>query len=198
MRTYIPATAVLAAVLAVCGCEDRKATASSMRTPSMPAAGSGASDRAGAPVSGDRIAREVRHELVMLPYYGVFDNLAYRVDGATVTLFGQVTRPALKSDAENTVKRIEGVDRVINNVEVLPPSPQDDQIRMAEYRAIYGFASLNRYSLAAVPSIHIIVNGGRVTLTGVVANEGDRNIAEIQAKTVPGVFAVTNELQVEK
>jgi hyperosmotically inducible protein len=133
----------------------------------------------------------------MLPYYGVFDDLGYRVDGNTVTLFGDVTRPTLKSDAENVVKRIEGVDRVVNNINVLPPSPQDDQIRLATYRAIYGFPSLNRYALSAVPSIHIIVSGGRVTLTGVVANEGDKNTAGIQANGVPGVFSVTNNLQVE-
>jgi hyperosmotically inducible protein len=155
------------------------------------------SGSAAAPAN-DRIIREVRHELVMLPYYGVFDNLSYRVDGNAVTLFGQVTRPTLKSDAENVVKKIEGVERVINNIEVLPPSPDDDRIRLAVYRAIYGFPSLNRYALAAVPSMHIIVKNGRVTLVGVVANEGDKNTANIQANSVPGVFAVTNELQIEK
>src|SRR6516164_669473 len=153
---------------------------------------------AGGAAANDRIIREVRHELVMLPYYGVFDNLSYRVDGNTVTLFGQVTRPTLKSDAENVVKKIEGVERVINNIEVLPPSPNDDRIRQAEYRAIYGFPSLNRYALAAVPSIHIIVKSGRVTLVGVVDNEGDKNAAGIQANSVPGVFAVTNDLQISK
>ena len=167
-----------------------------MRTPAAPMAG--AADRGASGPASDRVVREVRHELVMLPYYGVFDNLAYRVDGGTVTLFGQVTRPTLKSDAENVVKRIEGVDRVINNIEVLPPSPDDDRIRQAEYRAIYGYPSLNRYALAAVPSIHIIVKSGRVTLTGVVANEGDKNTAGIQANSVPGVFGVTNDLQVEQ
>jgi hyperosmotically inducible protein len=168
-----------------------------MKTPAAPPA-SASSDRAAAGPASDRIVREVRHELVMLPYYGVFDNLSYRVDGNTVTLFGQVTRPTLKSDAENVVKKIEGVERVINNIEVLPPSPNDDRIRQAEYRAIYGFPSLNRYALAAVPSIHIIVKNGRVTLTGVVANEGDKNTAGIQANSVPGVFSVTNDLQVEQ
>jgi hyperosmotically inducible protein len=153
---------------------------------------------AGGAAANDRIVREVRHELVMLPYYGVFDNLSYRVDGNAVTLFGQVTRPTLKSDAENVVKKIEGVERVLNNIEVLPVSPNDDRIRQALYRAIYGFPSLNRYALAAVPSIHIIVKNGRVTLVGVVANEGDRNIAGIQANSVPGVFGVTNDLQIER
>jgi len=167
-----------------------------MRTPAAPVAET--SDRGAAGVPNDRLTREVRHELVMLPYYGVFDDLGYRVDGNTVTLFGDVTRPTLKSDAENVVKRIEGVDRVVNNINVLPPSPQDDQIRLATYRAIYGFPSLNRYALSAVPSIHIIVNSGRVTLTGVVANEGDKNTAGIQANGVPGVFSVTNNLQIER
>ncbi len=146
----------------------------------------------------DRITREVRHELVMLPYYGVFDNLAYRVDGGTVTLFGQVTRPTLKSDAEKVVKSIEGVERVINNIDVLPLSPMDDQIRLAEYRAIYGTPGLDRYGLQAVPPIHIIVKNGHVALEGVVATEADRNLAEIKAKSVPNVFSVDNHLQVEK
>jgi hyperosmotically inducible protein len=145
-----------------------------------------------------RIAREVRHELVMLPYYGVFDNLAYSVDGSTVTLMGQVTRPTLKSDAENVVKRIEGVDRVINNIEVLPLSPNDDRIRMAVYRALYGDPALSRYALQAVPPIHIIVKNGNVTLAGVVASEADRNMANIRANGVPGVFSVRSELQVER
>lgn len=143
------------------------------------------------------IEREVRHELVMLPYYGIFDNLAFRVDGGTVTLLGQVTRPTLKSDAENAVKRIEGVERVNNQIEVLPLSPNDDQIRMAAYRRIYSQPSLSRYSLAAVPSIHIIVKNGHITLVGVVANEADKNVAGIQANGVPGAFSVTNDLQIE-
>lgn len=157
------------------------------------------SDQYGSSRSESRIAREVRHELVMLPYYGVFDNLAYRVDGNTVTLMGQVARPTLKSDAENVVKRIEGVERVNNEIQVLPLSPNDDRIRRDVYRAIYGHSALStRYGFAAVPSIHIIVNNGNVTLEGVVANEGDKNIANIQANGVPGVFSVTNNLRVEK
>jgi hyperosmotically inducible protein len=146
---------------------------------------------------GGDIPQEVRHELVMLPWYGIFDNLAYRVDGSTVTLFGQVTRPTLKSDAENVVKRIEGVDRVINNIEVLPLSPMDNRIRVAEYRAIYRFGPLQRYALGAVPPIHIIVKNGHVTLEGVVANKGDHDMANIRANGVPGVFSVTNDLRVE-
>jgi hyperosmotically inducible protein len=145
----------------------------------------------------DRVTKEVRHELVMLPYYGVFDNLTYRVDGGTVTLFGQVTRPTLKSDAEKAVKSIEGVDRVINNIEVLPLSSMDDQIRLAEYRAIYGTPGIDRYAMQAVPSIHIIVKNGHVALEGVVATEADRNLANIKAKAVPNVFSVEDHLRVE-
>jgi hyperosmotically inducible protein len=146
----------------------------------------------------ERIVREVRHELVMLPYYGVFDNLEYKVDGYNVTLMGQVARPTLKSDAENVVKKIEGVEHVKNEIEVLPVSPNDDRIRRAVYRAIYGNTVLNRYALQAVPPIHIIVNNGNLTLVGVVANEGDKNVAGIQANSVSGVFSVKNELRVEK
>jgi hyperosmotically inducible protein len=145
----------------------------------------------------NRVEREVRHELVTLPFYGVFDNLAFQVDGGTVTLLGQVSRPTLKTDAERVVKSIEGVERVINRIEVLPLSPYDDRIRLATYRAIYGNTALNRYALQAVPPIHIIVKNGNVTLEGVVANEGDKNIADIQARSVPGVFSVTNNLRVE-
>ncbi len=148
-------------------------------------------------VGQDRITREVRHELVMLPYYGVFDNLGYRVDGGTVSLSGQVTRPTLKSDAENVVKGIEGVTRVDNRIEVLPLSSMDDGIRIATYRAIFGKPGLDRYAMQAVPPIHIIVANGKVTLEGVVATEGDKNQAGIYANTVSGVFSVTNNLRVE-
>jgi hyperosmotically inducible protein len=146
----------------------------------------------------ERITKEVRHELVMLPYYGVFDVLSYKVDGDTVTLIGQVTRPTLKSDAENVVKKIEGVEHVNNEIEVLPPSPNDDRIRRAVFRAVYGNPTLERYALQAVPPIHIIVKNGNVTLVGVVASEGDKNMAGLKANGVSGVFSVTNNLQVEK
>jgi hyperosmotically inducible protein len=146
----------------------------------------------------DRLAKEVRHELVMLPYYSVFDNLAFRVDGSKVTLFGQVTRPVLKSDAENVVKRIEGVTSVDNQIEVLPLSPNDDRIRMAVYRALFSRPQLQRYGMGAVPSIHIIVKNGNVTLVGVVDNEMDKNVAGIAANGVTGVFKVTNDLQVQQ
>jgi hyperosmotically inducible protein len=146
----------------------------------------------------DHIVKEVRHELVMLPYYGVFDNLAFKVDGAAVTLLGQVTRPTLKSDAENVVKRIEGVERVDNQIQVLPLSTMDDRIRLAVYRAIYGHPGLDRYALQAVPPIHIIVANGNVTLEGVVGSQADKDLAGVRANTVPGIFKVTNDLQVEK
>jgi hyperosmotically inducible protein len=146
-----------------------------------------------------RLAHEVRHELVMLPYYGIFDDLAFRVDGGTVTLMGAVTRPTLKSDAENVVKRIEGVTQVVNQIKVLPLSPMDDQIRLAEYRAIYGDPQLGtRDGYRALPSIHIIVENGHVTLEGVVANQFDKNLINTRANSVPNVFSVTNNLVVEQ
>jgi len=147
----------------------------------------------------DRISKEVRHELVMLPYYGVFDNLAYKVDpDGTVTLQGQVSRPTLKSDAENSVKHIEGVEKVVNNIEVLPTSPNDDRIRRDAYRAIYGNDVLSQYQMRAVPPIHIIVNNGKITLEGVVARQMDKQIAGMQANGVPGSFSVTNNLASEE
>jgi hyperosmotically inducible periplasmic protein len=142
------------------------------------------------------LVREVRHQLLLLPYYSVFDNLAYKVDGDHVTLEGQVVRPTLKSDAEAAVKSIEGVSGVTNNIEALPPSPMDDQLRRALYRAIYGDASLSKYSWSSVASIHIIVKNGNVTLEGVVDNETDKNLAGIRANGVPNVFSVKNNLVV--
>jgi len=147
----------------------------------------------------DRIVKEVRHELVMLPFYGVFDNLAYKVDSdGTVTLIGQTVRPTLKSDAENVVKRIEGVTKVVNNMEVLPVSPDDDRIRLATYRAIYGDPALSLYQVRAVPPIHIIVKNGHITLEGTVAREMDKTIAGMRANSIPGAFSVTNNLVVEE
>jgi hyperosmotically inducible periplasmic protein len=145
----------------------------------------------------DRVTREVRHELVMLPYYGVFDNLTYRVDGGTVTLMGQVTRPTLKNDAGNVVKGVEGVERVDNKIQVLPLSSMDDGLRIAEYRAIYGHPGLDRYAMQSVPPIHIIVDNGKVTLEGIVANQGDKDMAGVRANTVSGVFSVTNNLRLD-
>ena len=144
----------------------------------------------------EKLAKEVRHQLVMLPWYSVFDNLAYKVEGDKVTLYGEVTRPTLKSDAESVVKSIEGVTTVVNNIEVLPLSPMDDQLRRAVFRAVYGDSGLSRYSVQAVPSIHIIVKNGNVTLEGVVDNETDKNLANLRANGVPNVFSVKNNLVV--
>jgi hyperosmotically inducible periplasmic protein len=144
------------------------------------------------------LAKKVRHELVMLPYYNIFDDLAFKIDGSTVTLLGAVVKPTLKDDAGRVVKKIPGVEQVINNIEVLPLSPMDDQTRMAEYRAIYGDPSIStRYGFRALPSIHIIVKNGHVTLEGVVANQADKNLIGIRANGVPNVFSVTNDLVVE-
>lgn len=143
-----------------------------------------------------RIQKEVRHELLMLPYFNVFDYIAYQVKGDTVTLQGEVTRPSLKSDAENVVKRIEGVQQVINNIEILPPSPMDDQLRLALYRAIYGYPPLEKYALGVQKPIRIVVRNGRVTLEGVVDSETDKNLVTVRANSVPGIFSVTNNLRV--
>ncbi len=144
------------------------------------------------------LIKKIRRELVTLPFYGVFDNLAYSVDGETVTLSGQVNRPTLKTDAERVVKRIEGVNNVVNRIEVLPLSPYDDRVRLAVLRAVYLQPALQRYALGAIPSIHIIVRNGNVTLEGVVLHESEKNIAFLQANGVSGVFSVTNNLRVER
>lgn len=149
------------------------------------------------PKSQDRIAREVRHELLMLPYFGVFDNIAYKVDGDTVTLMGEVVRPTLKSDAENAVKHIEGVEKVNNQIEVLPTSPMDDQIRIALYRAIYGYPALEKYAMGVQKPIRIIVKNGHVKLEGVVDSQADKDLVTMRAKGVPGTFSVDNNLQVQ-
>lgn len=148
--------------------------------------------------SADRIAKEVRHELVMLPFLDVFDNLTYQVNGYNVTLGGQVTRPTLKTDAERVVKGIEGVESVTNNIEVLPLSPMDNRLRQRLYRAIYGYGPLQRYSMPVIKPIRIIVNNGKCTLEGVVDNEADKNLAGIRANGVGGLFSVTNNLVVAK
>ena len=146
--------------------------------------------------TGANLIREVRHQLVMLPYYSVFDNLTYTVEGDNVTLNGQVTRPTVKSDAESAVKSIEGVATVVNDIEVLPLSSMDDDIRRAVYRAIYGDSGLERYALQAVPSIHIIVKNGNVVLEGVADTEADKNLANLRARGVSNVFGVKNNLVV--
>ena len=144
------------------------------------------------------LQNKVRHELVMLPYYSVFDHITYKVEGDRVELAGQVHRPTLKSSAARVVQQIEGVSSVTNNIEVLPLSPNDDRIRLGVYRAIYGSSALSRYALQPVPSIHIIVKNGQVTLEGVAATEMDKNIANIQAHSVPGVFSIAQNIAVEK
>lgn len=145
-----------------------------------------------------RIAKEARHEILSLPYFDVFDNIEFRVDGYNVTLMGQVTRPTLKTDAEKVVKEIEGVENVTNQIEVLPLSPNDDRLRVALYRSIYGFTSLQRYALPVIKPIRIIVKNGNVTLEGVVDSEADKNVVNIRANGVHGVFSVINNLRVEK
>ena len=144
-----------------------------------------------------QLSDRVRHELVMLPYYGVFDNLAYSINGGTVTLYGQVIQPTTRSSAEGVVKRLPGVTRVVNNIKVLPLSSFDNRIRTATYRSIARTSSLYRYLQGGNPSLHIVVDNGHVTLEGVVSGQGDRTLAYMAANQVPGVFSVTNNLRVE-
>ena len=146
----------------------------------------------------ERIIKEVRHELLMLPYVTTFDYLAYKVDGYNVTLVGQVVKPVTKSDAENSVKHIEGVEKVDNQIEVLPPSSMDDRLRRQLFRAIYGFPALQRYALGVQKPIRIVVKNGHVTLEGVVDSEADKNLAGVRANGIPGIFSVDNHLQVSK
>ena len=148
--------------------------------------------------SQERIVKEVRHELLMLPYFGVFDYIAFKVEGYTVTLIGSVVKPVTKSDAENSIKRIEGVEKVDNQIEVLPPSSMDDRLRERLFRAIYQYPALQKYELGVQKPIRIIVKSGRVTLEGVVDSDGDKNLAGIRANSVSGIFSVTNNLQVVK
>ncbi len=145
-----------------------------------------------------QLGKSVRKELVTLPYYGVFDNLAYEIKGGTVTLYGQVVRPTTRSDAARRVAKLDGVTQVVNKIEVLPLSSFDDAIRRATYRSVFNTAGLYRYAQGANPSLHIVVNHGHVTLEGVVANEGDRRFAYMAASQVPGVFSVTNNLRTER
>jgi hyperosmotically inducible protein len=146
----------------------------------------------------ERIKLEVRHQILMLPYYNVFDNITYKVEGYKVTLMGAVTRPTLKSSAEKVVKRIEGVETVDNKIEVLPLSRVDDQLRLRLFRAIYGYGPLQHYDLPVQKPFRIIVKNGNVTLEGVVDSEADKNLVKIRANGVPGVFSVTNNLRVVK
>jgi hyperosmotically inducible protein len=145
-----------------------------------------------------RIQTEVRHQLLMLPYLTVFDDMSYKVEGYKVTLMGQVTQPVVKSDAANAVKGIEGVEQVDNQIEVLPLSPMDNDLRRKLYFAIYGYPALQKYDMPVVKPIRIIVKNGHVTLDGVVDSDTDKNTAGIRANSVSGVFSVTNNLQVAK
>jgi hyperosmotically inducible protein len=146
----------------------------------------------------EQLMKKVRKELVTLPWYGVFDNLEYAVEGSTVVLSGQVVQPSTRRDAERRVARLRGVERVVNNIEVLPLSGFDESIRRETYRALFGWNSpLFRYGRGVNPSIHIVVNRGHVTLEGVVSNEADANLARMRVLGVPGVFSVTNNLRAE-
>lgn len=149
------------------------------------------------PQSNSRLAKQIRKKLVTLPYYGVFDNLAYRIDGGTVTLFGQVVKPSTKTDAARSVARIEGVSRVVNNIQVLPLSSFDDSIRVRTLRALQRQGGLYKYFQGSNPSLHIVVNRGHVTLAGVVSTNLDRQLAYMTARQVPGAFSVTNELRLD-
>src|SRR5262245_17956786 len=193
---------ILAAVMIIFAAVISRSTAPAANAAAVrePLASHEPSEQGGRERGQDYLIKEVRHELIMLPYYNLFDWLEYEVQpDDTVILRGQVISPTLRSDAENTVKRIEGVRRVVNQIEFLPLSPDDDRIRRALYRAIYDENSpLFRYALQAVPSIHIIVRNGNVTLKGVVDSPSDSDLANLKARGVPGTFEVKNELQVEK
>jgi hyperosmotically inducible protein len=143
-----------------------------------------------------RVIRDVRHQILMLPYYDVYDSIGFKVEGYNVTLVGKVVHATLKDDAERVVKKIEGVEHVNNQIEVLPPSSMDDRLRAQLFRAIYGYPALQRYGVGSNRPIHIIVDRGHVTLEGVVDSQGDKNIANIRANGVPGVFSVKNNLAV--
>jgi hyperosmotically inducible periplasmic protein len=146
----------------------------------------------------ERIIKQVRHELNMLPYITAFDNLEYKVEGFKVTLLGQVVRPVTKSDAESAVKHIEGVENVDNQIEVLPTSIMDDHLRRRVYRAIYGYPAFTKYAMVPQKPIRIIMKNGHLTLVGVVDSDADKNLAGIRANGVSGIFSVDNNLQVVK
>jgi len=169
-------------------------------TLTMGAANGVAASRAVAPQTDAKyeawLNKKVRHELLILPWYGVFDNLEYSINGNVVTLSGQVVFPLTRQDAVGSVKNIEGVSKVVDNITPLPPSPFDNQTRRAEYRAIFSEPSLSKYSMGVNPAIHIIVDNGHVTLVGYVDSRTDVQLATMRANSVPGVFSVTNDLQV--
>lgn len=148
--------------------------------------------------SQDRIVRAVRHELVMIPQLTIFDDLSYKVDGNTVTLLGQVRNSVIKDEAQAVIKHIEGVEKINNQIEILPASFNDDRIRREVARAVYRDPRLSIYAIQPVPSIHIIVKNGHVDLEGVVRDQGDKNVAGIRANGVFGVFSVQNDLRLDK
>lgn len=155
--------------------------------------------KAYSPRAQERIIHDVRHEIMMLPYYGgPFDYIAFKLQGYDVILAGHVVHATLKHDAERAVRHIEGVERVVNQIEILPPSPGDDRIRRAVFRAIYGYGPLQHYGVGSYRAILIIVNRGHITLEGVVISNADKNMAGMRANGVPGAFSVTNNLQVER
>ena len=189
----------LVAILSAALCTAQETNSTGKSTQARPQSGGAQTSEPSQPISPEslqKLADKVRHELVMLPYYDVYDNLYFRIQGRTVTLLGETPNASTKSSAGNVVKHIEGVDKVINNIEVLPPSPADERIRRATYRAIYSYGPLFKYSHAPVPPIHIIVKNGRITLEGIVDSESDKQIAGMRANQVPGTFQVTNNLRV--
>jgi hyperosmotically inducible protein len=145
-----------------------------------------------------KIAKAINHNVIMLPYYGIFDSLSYQLQGRTVILTGEVTNPSLKPDAERAVKKVEGVDKVVNNIEILPPSPIDQQIRERVRKTIYSYGPLFKYSRDPNPPIRIIVKNSRVTLEGVVDSEGDKNLCTLRVNQISSVLSVTNNLRVVK
>jgi hyperosmotically inducible protein len=145
-----------------------------------------------------KIAKAINHNVIMLPYYGIFDSLSYQLQGRTVILTGEVTNPSLKPDAERAVKKVEGVDKVVNNIEILPPSPIDQQIRERVRKTIYSYGPLFKYSRDPNPPIRIIVKNSRVTLEGIVDSEGDKNLCTLRVNQISSVLSVTNNLRVVK
>jgi len=195
------------AIMVLCGWFLTSATAqtpqppASNQTVTTPPAGSAPNQMQSEQVSPEAqqaIAQKVIHAIVMLPYYGVYDNIGFRLQGRTVILQGQVLRSSLKPDAERAVKKVEGVDKVVNNIEVLPPGPMDQRIREQVRQAIYGYGPLFKYANMPNPPIRIIVKNARVTLTGVVDTETDKGLCTIRANQVGDVLSVTNNLRVVK
>lgn len=164
---------------------------------SMASAGFGAPTAANDTLETQQTVKEIRKELATLPYYGVFDNLAFQVDGDTVTLYGQVLRGSTRKSAEKRVAKIDGISTVVNRIQILPASPNDDRIRARAYRQIFGSGSLYRYAMGANPSMHLIVSRGHITLEGVVDSKVDSQLAYTIAQSIPGVFSVTNNLAIK-